>query len=282
MRALPLVSVLVVSSLSSLAHAGGKIDIDVGGGPIAFTKAFVWKTASGALAFDISSEKKPTCDSVRDAHRKHEAHEENIAGTIEDTLQSNGKITKRIHTMMFLNEDLVEDTPVTVSGSGKTMTLKFAFKHDERKLAGGTFPVSAKGTITAAVCPAESAATPTAKEMPATITVAGKKLAVRGAQLQSQGDTRALILVTGDDGCEWTDPTSELVVGLVWDKAADKKITIAQLTGRWIGVPAKHTNVSVAHDAPSATGDFELHVATKVEGYDVKVDGKVTARVCKN
>jgi hypothetical protein len=266
------------------ANAGPHIDVDVGGGPLPFASAFVWHTANGALAFDISNEKHATCDSVRDAHRTHGKNEDNLAGTIEDALLPDGKSAKNLHTLMFVDEDLLADVPVKVTGSGKSMTIAFDFKRSHRG-AAGPFDLSAKGSVVAKVCPAAPAPKdldPLPAEMPATIELAGKKLAVRGAHLQSAGDTRALILLTGGEACKESsrDVRSELIVGLVWDKAADQTITTINLAGRWMAGIQRQV-VSVAHAAPASDGEVEVHVTAKVAGYPVKIDGKVKPVACK-
>ena len=117
--------------------------------------------------------------------------------------------------------------------------------------------------------------------MPATIELAGKKLAVRHVQYQTSGDTHALVLFTGNDTCDSTikTQTSELIVGVIWGKAADNKITLVNIGGRWIS-GLKHQDVAIAHAAPSAPGAHELHVSAKVEGYALQIDGTVTSVAC--
>jgi hypothetical protein len=121
--------------------------------------------------------------------------------------------------------------------------------------------------------------------MPATIEVAGKKLAVRGASLSTVGDWPQLTLTTGGDACSGgSAATGEMHVELTWFDKAKPEVSQVSLGGSLLPQAIDQTydkkKIKVTPAPPTAAGDVTLDADIKVNGYPVKLAGKVTATVC--
>lgn len=156
------------------------------------------------------------------------------------------------------------------SGSGTTASLDFDAESKGHK-------VVVKGKVDALGCPPPAAA-PLPPPMAATVEVAGKKLSVRAARWS----TKSLELLTGSESCRDlpSELPSELRVIFDWQDRDRVEVAIAgsMISPRQSGVFDKKKVRFVPE--PKGPGEVEVHADVTIQGYPVKVEGKLSVTEC--
>ncbi len=266
-------------------HPQTKLAVTLDGKPVAMATALAWRSWSGGFTLTASSVPVGCADVTGDMRSIGDSE---VTFDVQGgrTLLPDGKEAVQVRSTYFGGSTHQETMPATGSGDGaadQPTTLDVDFAAEDTK--GRKLTV--KGTLDALGCPAPTHGTPPAlpPEMPATLTIAGVKLPIRGAFLSKIGDWPELKLTTGREGCKQVPYATpgDFEITLTWFKPAPT-VSQIQLGGVRLGqVTADQTFDKaklVVTPGPPAAGEVTLAGDLKVAGYAVKLDGKVTAVEC--
>lgn len=265
-----------------------KLTVTVDGKPVTMANALAWKGWDGATQITVSS--VPVgCDEVTGDMRRIHDGEVFFSIRLINALQPDGTQKPMLKERSFgaMTQGMLKElVPATGDGSpGQPTTVDVAFEiegHSEPKQKLGV-----KGTIDAIGC-----TVPPRKDQPAlpppmagTIEIAGKKLPIRFAKLDTSRDWPSLRLYTGGEACKQVafSPPSELTVDLTWFDKAKPEVSQVTIGGSIIGDAIDQTfdkTKLTVTPHPLAPGEIELAGDLVVNNFPVKLAGKVTAVVC--
>ena len=107
---------------------------------------------------------------------------------------------------------------------------------------------------------------------------------MRGASVSKIGDWPQLVLTTGGDACSGSGSTGEMRVELTWFDAAKPGVSQVSLGGSLLPAAIDQTydkkKITITPAPPTAPGDITLAADIEVNGYPVKLAGKVAAVAC--
>jgi hypothetical protein len=266
-----------------------KLTVTYDGKPVQMATALAWKRYDGS--YEITASSVPVgCGEVTGEMRSlynNEVTFDVIAGA---NLGPDGKLQPVIRQWSFDASTHADTKPATGTGDGapgQSTTLDLDFTEKGVAMSGPSHEITVKGTVDALGCdaPPKKAAPPLPPEQPATIEIAGKKLAVRGATYSMVGDWPSLELTTGGETCEHKmyEAASDFRISLTWFKKDDPNVSQVSLGGQLLPNKMDQTfdkKKLTVKPVPSGPGEVELHGDIKVMDYPVKLDGKVTAVVC--
>lgn len=264
------------------------LHVTVDGKPVEMVTALAWKDRYGDIRITASS--VPVgCAEVTGEMRSLYDNEVTFDVTMGMKLQPDGSVKPVVQSTYF--EGMTNQTttaPVAGGGDaapGQPTRLGVDFKTESA--AEPKHVLEVKGMLDAIGCAVPPLASPPPAlppEMPATIEIAGKKLAVRGASLSTVGDWPQLVLTTGGDACSGNAATGEMRVELTWFDKAKPAVSQVSLGGSLLPAAIDQTydkkKITVTPAPPTAPGDVTLEANIQVNGYPVKLAGKVTAVVC--
>jgi hypothetical protein len=266
-----------------------KLAVTLDGKTVPMVTALAWKTWDGQIQITASS--VPVgCDEVTGEMRRFHDGEVTFDVYLISALQKDGTQKPMLQQTWFAGGSEIqirELVPSTGDGSpGQPTTAEVAF---EQKSADRAAPktIIVKGTLDAIGCPVAAR-----KDLPAlpppmagTIEIAGKKLPIRFAKLDTSRDWPSLDLYTGGEACKQVpfSPSSELHVALTWFDKAKPEVSQVQIGGSVLGDAVGQTfdkkKLKIS-PMPLAAGEIELAGDIVINEYPVKLDGKVTAVVC--
>ncbi len=270
------------------ARPQSKLTVTLDGKPVPMANALAWKTWDGQTRITVSSV-AVGCDEVTGEMRRLHDGEVTFDVLLANALQPDGTQKPMLRETWFggMTHGMLKDLiPVTGDGSpGQPITADVAF---ETESAGQTKQkLTVKGTIDAIGCAVEPR-----KDQPAlappmagTIEIAGKKLPIRFAKLDTSRDWPSLALYTGGEACKQVpfSSSSELRVSLTWFDKAKPEVSQATIGGTLLGDASDQTfdkKKLTVTPMPLAPGELELAGDIVVSGFPVKLAGKVTAVVC--
>ncbi len=267
-----------------------KLTVTYDGKPVEMATALAWKRYDGS--YEITASSVPVaCGEVTGEMRElydGEVTFDVIAGA---QLAADGKLQPVIRQWSFDASTHADTKPATGTGDGapgQPTTLDLDFTETGVAMHGPAHQITVKGTVDALGCeppPARKDVPPLPPEQPATIEIAGKKLAVRGAVFSMVGDWPSLELTTGGETCDHKayEAPSDFRVSLTWFKKDDPNVSQVSLGGQLLPNKMDQTfdkKKLTVKPVPSGPGQVELHGDIKVMDYPVKLEGKVTAVVC--
>jgi hypothetical protein len=269
-------------------HPQSKLTVSVDGKPVTMATALAWKR-NGQVRITASS--VPVgCDEVTGDMRRLHDGEVTFDVTVADALAPDGTYKPTLQETYFEGNTRVQmRQAIAATGDGtpgQPVTAEVAFTAES---AGGKkSTIDVKGTIDAlgcAVAPSKDPPPPLPPEMPATIEIAGKKLPIRFAKLDISRDWPSLDLYTGGEACKQVPfaQDSELHVSLTWFDKAKPDVSQIAISGSILNDAADQTfdkKKLTVTPMPLAPGELEIKGDVTVNGYPVKLDGKVTAVVC--
>jgi len=265
-----------------------KLTVTVDGKPVTMATALAWKSWDGQTRITVSS--VPVgCDEVTGDMRRIHDGEVTFGVLLANALQPDGTQKPMLRETYFggMTQGMLRELiPSTGDGSpGQPTTAEVEF---ETTSAGQeTQKLTVKGAIDALGCAVEPR-----KDQPAlpppmagTIEIAGKKLPIRFAKLDTSRDWPSLELYTGGEACKQVafTPSSELRVYLTWFDKAKPEVSQVTIGGSILGDAADQTfdkKKLTVTPMPLAPGELEIAGDIVVNGFPVKLAGKVTAVVC--
>ena len=272
------------------AHPQGKLKVTRDGKPVDMQTALAVKRPDGSVDITVSSVPLG-CDEVTGNGRMIYDGEVYFSVILGQNLGADGKMQPILKQWSVDAMTTANPTPATGTGDGSPNAVTTVdLDLNGKGMAMGKEPaheVTIKGTVEATGCaapPAKDAGLPLPPEQKATIEIAGKKLAVRGAQLRKVGDWPELQLTTGGETCERKsgEQSGEFTVSFTWFKP-EAPVSQVSLGGTLLPNKMDQTfdkKKLVVKPAPPAAGEVEIHGDIKVMDYPVKIDGKVTAVEC--
>jgi hypothetical protein len=275
---------------TGLPRPQSKLTVTFDGKPQPMATALAWKRYDGSFELTVSSV-PVACGEVTGEMRSlydGEVTFDVIAGA---NLAPDGTMKPVIRQWSYDGSTTANPQPATGTGDGtpaQPTTLDVEFTQKGVDMHGPGHTITVKGTIDALGCPPpapKEAAPALPPEQPATIEIAGKKLAVRSAVYSMVGDWPSLELRTGGESCanKAYEVPSEFRISLTWFKKDDPAVSQVSLGGGLLPNQSDQTfdkKKLTVKPVPSGAGPVELHGDIKVMDYPVKLDGKVTAVVC--
>lgn len=265
-----------------------KLTVTRDGQPVAIEQALAWLDTNGTLKFTASSV-AVGCDEVTGTMRRHYDGEVTFDVSVGSVLQPDGSRRGMIKQTYFEGMTNQRDAETVVSGGGapgQSSTVEVDFT--STGVGKDKHALVVKGTIDALGCEVTATKqTPPAlpPEMPATLEIAGKKLAIRGARLTKVGDWPQLSLTTGGEACKPAAGAveGELRVELTWMKKDDPvpgQITLGGSIMKPVMDQRFDRKKLSIKPAPPVAGEVEIKGDIVAGGYPVKLDGKVTVVEC--
>jgi hypothetical protein len=269
------------------ARAQPKLAVTLDGKPLTMAGAVAWRAGNGAIKVVVSSVPL-ACDDVQSDMRMLRDGEVDFNLHIAQLLQPDGTFAPMLTDVSTGGTSVQHATKIAMTGTGsaaEATTVDVEF--DAAEMMTGGHPFALKGTIDALGCasPPVKPTPPLPAEMPATLTVAGVTLPIRGARLTT-GSMPSLELTTGGEACEPAQGHvySDYALSLTW---FDVKKPIGQISltgekiGRQVADQTFDKKKAVVSPLPLAPGEITLAIDVLISGYPVKVTGKVMAQVCK-
>jgi hypothetical protein len=270
-----------------------KLTVTLDGKPVTMATALAWKRADGDIEVTASSV-AVTCAEVTGEMR--EMHDDEVTFNVgfSRMMKADGSMVPVVNWTSFAaSTDSTHKPAAAASGDGapgQPTTIAVDFSADATSRAAPGQKLVVKGTVDALGCDVPPAKNIVAlpPEQPATLVVAGKKLAIRGARIDTDkvGDV-SFTLSTGGETCARKDgeQPSPLVVTVSYrhDEPAkiDKLELSGPLLGSWrYGLRAPDAAKAIVKPSPPAAGEVELAIDVPVGDYPVKLEGKVTAVAC--
>ncbi|MBA3452692.1 MAG: hypothetical protein H0T42_06355 [Deltaproteobacteria bacterium] len=265
-----------------------KLTVTLDGKPVAMATALAWKTWDGQVRVTVSSV-PVSCDEVTGDMRRIHDGEVSFDIQLAHALQPDGTRKPMLAQTYYSGSTtgmLRVVVPSTGDGTpGQPTTAEVEF---EQAAAGESKQViKVKGTIDALGCavPPRKDVPPLPPPMAGTIEIAGVKLPVRFAKLDTSRDWPKLELYTGAEACKDVAfaPRSELEVALTWFDKAKPEVGQVTIDGSILGNLADQTfdeKKLTVTPFPLAPGEIEITGDIVVSNYPVKLAGKVTAVVC--
>jgi hypothetical protein len=266
-----------------------KLTVTRDGKPVDMQQALAWQSWDGTTKVTVSSV-PVACDEVTGNMRAMHDGEVTFDLVVARVLQPDGSFKSEIKQTYFEGMTSQLTTGAVAStgdgSAGQPTTVDVDFKTESAGRDKHALVV--KGTIDALGCAAPAPKNPPPAlppEMPATIDVAGKKLAIRGARLSKVGDWPQLTLTTGAEGCKSVAFAREgdLKVELTWmkkDDPAPKQVSLGGAILKQTSDQRFDPKKLTIKPAPPVAGEIEIKADIVVGGYPVKLDGKVTAVEC--
>ncbi len=270
------------------ARPQSKLTVTLDGKPVQMANALAWKTWDGQTRITVSSV-AVGCDEVTGDMRRLHDGEVTFDVLLSSALQPDGTQKPMLRETWFggMTHGMLKDLiPVTGDGApGQPITAEVAF---ETENAGEPKQkLTVKGTIDALGCAVtpRTDVPPLPPPMAATIEIAGKKLPIRFAKLDTSRDWPSLDLYTGGEACKQVpySPSSELKVSLTWFDKAKPEISQISIGGSMVGDAMDQTfdkTKLTVTPMPLAPGELEITGDLVVNEFPVKLAGKVTAVVC--
>jgi hypothetical protein len=267
-------------------HPQDKLTVTLADRPVAMVTALAFKRASGEVEI-VASSLPVSCSQVTSTMREIYANEITFDVTFASQLQPDGTIRPGITSEYYDGTTSTVTIPAVGSGDGAdgaTTTLDVDFDVSGTK----NDKLAVKGTLEALGCPAQERPPqlPLPPEMPATITIAGKKLAVRGAMLENVPKRPTLILTTGGETCAHAagEVEGQLFVALHWWDAAKPDVGQIDLAGAMLPRTSDQTydkkKIKIDPAPPTLAQPIKLHADIVVNKYPVQLDGTVTPVIC--
>lgn len=269
-------------------HPQGKLQVTLDGKPVTMATALAFKTPEGNTQITVSSV-PDACEQVNGDMREIFPGEVTFDVDLSQQLQPDGAIKPAITQTYFDGSTRQETTAATGSGDGtegQPTTLDVDFEATGVK----NNKLTVKGTIEAIGCPPKQGEKPLQlpAEMPASITVAGKKLAVHNAMISKVGDWPELELTTGGETCDHKmgEQAGAYKVTLTWFKPDKPEVSQIALGGSMLPPASDQTfdkkKVTVDPAPPDKIEQVKIHADVVVNKYPLKIDGTVTPVVCKH
>lgn len=273
---------------TGIARPQAKLTVTLDGKPVPMANALAWKTWDGQTRITVSSV-AVGCDEVTGDMRRLHDGEVTFDVLLASALQPDGVQKPMLRETWFggMTQGMLTDLiPVTGDGApGQPITAEVAF---ETESAGQEkHKLTVKGTIDALGC-----AVAARKDQPAlpppmagTIEIAGKKLPIRFAKVDTSRDWPSLELYTGGEGCKQVPfaPASELRVTMTWFDKAKPEVSQVTIGGSVLGDASDQTfdkKKLTVTPMPLAPGELELSGDLVVSNFTVKLAGKVTTVAC--
>ena len=274
---------------SGTPHAQPDLKVTLDGKPVEMATALAWKDRYGGVRITASSVPVGCADVTGDMRSIFD-NEVTFDVTMGMKLQPDGSVKPVVESTYFegMTSQRTSD-PVAGGGDGSPgQPTKLAVDFKTESASEPKHALEVKGMIDAVGCQVAPLATPQPAlppEMAATIEVAGKKLAVRGASLSTVGDWPQLTLTTGGDACSGgTAASGEMRVELTWFDKAKPEVSQVSLGGSLLPAAIDQTydkkKIKVTPAPPVGSGEIEIHADIVVNGYPVKLAGKVVAAHC--
>ncbi len=269
MRHLLLVLVLAGCKGHPQTNPQAHLTVMKGGKPVAMQGAIAAQLPGGGLAIRASSAPLGCADITEAYVIKPDAIDLDLQTGAQ--LQADGTTRTMLTRIIGVQG---EPVPVKLAGDGAAGGKVTLDVDVDASWTG----LTAKGTIEAIGCgpttykPSE----PVAPAMPATITIAGKKLPVRGARWD--GDSGYIELATGD-ACKHD---GELMVALAYaNKTTSPDVFIrGSLIHETRDTKIARREVTLSPAQPTGPGALDVHADLVVDDYPIQIDGHVTTIAC--
>nr|HEX4313784.1 hypothetical protein [Kofleriaceae bacterium] len=269
-------------------HPQKSLTVTVDGKPVEMATALAFKVPDGGTQVTVSSQ-PVSCDQVNGSMR--EIYDNEITFDVNEAqqMQPDGSVKPAIVSTYFDGSTHQQTMATSGSGDGsdgKVTTLDVDFNTTGVKGA----KLVVKGTIDAVGCAPKQGDDPLQlpAEMPASITIAGKKLAVHNAMISKVGDWPTLEITTGGETCDHKmgEQAGSFKIRMTWFKADKPEVSQIDLGGALLPQASDQTfdkkKITVDPAPPDKIEQVKIHADVVVDKYPVQIDGTVMPVVCKH
>lgn len=275
------------------SHPG--LAVTVEGRPAAIRSALAWLRQDGSVTLTVSGRPR-TCAEVTASSVSVEEDPGFFRTVLRQVLRPDGTLhwmATEIHVPISATS--VPSRPAGVDGASLAgrgpIAISLAFETAPTSFRGTQEPVvKVSGRLEAGRCASPPEPAPSTGPRTAFVTVSGHRRPLSGAVLELRPDGRRLMLSTGrvtcDEGSATYPSGSALVLTLGFKRS---EVSTAELTGVWFETspstffdgPQRLTATPAGAPSGAVTQEIALGGSAEIFGYRVRLEGKVTATVCR-